>query len=113
MEIKTAPIPNPFTNPHPKHLFCTDAKRIAAHRRLIESEAWQTGIVSAQMAMVRDLCISASNNLSDPNYQQAAALAFARIQGANDLVNIFSNLGEMPQPPKPKPSHDNLEPLEN
>ncbi len=109
METKTAPIPSPFLNPHPKHLFCTDAKQMERHRRLVESEAWQTGFTVAQLQIVRDLCTSASTKLSDPNYLQAAALAFARIQGMNDFINTFSNLAEIPTAPAPRPSHDNLE----
>ena len=113
METKTAPIPNPFHNPHPKHLFCTNGPQMEAHRELVQSDAWQKGVVTAQMQMVRDLCTSASTKLADPNYLQAAALAFARIQGMNDFINIFSNLAEIPQPPAPRRNPDNLEDLEN
>lgn len=109
METKTAPIPSPFVNPHPKHLFCTNAAQMEAHRQLVQSEAWQRGVVAAQMQIVRDLCVGASTKLSEPQYLQASALAFSRIQGMNDFVNTFCNLAEIPPVPTAGKRSDNLE----
>lgn len=109
MATNTVPVPNPFHNPHPKNLFCTSAQNIDEHHALIQSPAWQRAVVTAQMQLVRDLCTGASSKLADPNYLQAAALAFARIQGMHDFVNIISNLAEIPAAPASRPNTGQLD----
>jgi len=96
-------------NPYPKHLFCSDSKAQEEHRRLVQSEAWQRGSQVAQAQLTRSILAASSDKLTEPNYVQAAGLAFARLQGMNDFINIFCNLAEIPKAPTPKKSSDNLE----
>jgi hypothetical protein len=99
METKSAPAPNPFTNPYPKQLFCSDVKACDAHRALIQSEAWQVASRAAQAQMTRSILSISGGKLDDANHTQAAAFAFERLQGMNDFVNIFTDLATVPPPP--------------
>lgn len=107
METKATAAPNPFLNPYPKHLFCMDTSLVDAHRKLIQSDAWQTASKVAQAHFTRSILSLGNGKLDEPNHSQAAAFAFERLQGMNDFVNIFTSLAELPQAPSPaKPSHN-------
>jgi hypothetical protein len=109
METKAAPIPNPFHNPFPKQLFCADTKLRDEHRKLIQSEAWQTASKVAQAHFTRSILSIGNGKLDAPNHQQAAAFAFERIQGMNDFINIFTSLAEIPPAQPAKPAVENLD----
>lgn len=109
METKTAPAPDPFKNPWPKHLFCTDAVACDAHRKLIQSEAWQVASKVAQQQFLRSILSASGGKLDDQQHTQAAAFAFERLQGMNDFINIFTDLATIPQPVEKRPRADNLE----
>lgn len=111
MQTPAVEIPNPFTNPWPKHLFCTDTVAMDAHRKLIQSEAWQVGSKAAQAQFLRSILSASGGKLDDPQHTQAASLAFERLQGMNDFINIFTSLAEIPKAPTARKSADNLEPL--
>lgn len=109
METKAVEIPNPFTNPWPKQLFCADTLACDAHRKLVQSDAWQLASKVAQSHMTRSILSVGNGKLDEPNHIQAAAMAFERLQGMNDFINIFTGLAEIPKPMVGQKRSDNLE----
>lgn len=109
METKTLPVPDPFKNPWPKQLFCSDSLACDNHRKLIQSEAWQTASKVAQQQLLRSILAASGGKLDDQQHTQAAAFAFERLQGMNDFINIFTDLATIPTPMEPRKRVDNLE----
>ena len=78
-----------ITNPTPKARFQQSKNAVEAHRRLIEQQAFDIGADFALMEYQRIL------SQSSTTFNDAAANHF-KVTGAQEFLQTFRNLGEMP-----------------
>jgi hypothetical protein len=100
---------NPFQNPSPKEVLLQDSVQVNRHRRMVESDAFQTSLNTAQLHYVRSLCAIAPANIDSAGNIQAAAACFQRIQGMLDFSAVLIKLAEMPTAKTTTKTKDNLE----
>jgi hypothetical protein len=89
-------------NPTPKQEFQESADHMKAHGALIDSPSFRRAVKVALAEHARMMCALAPSSMDSPNQLQASAMAFQRIQGANDVMNIMLKLSEIPKLPNKK-----------
>ncbi len=94
-------------NPTPKQIILTDPKFLKAHAALVDDGDFLNSIQVAMAQYTRTMCNLAPHELNHANQLQASAMAFQRVQGAQEFVAVLLGLHEQPHKPNPRPS-DNL-----
>ena len=92
----------PNVNPTPKQEFQANQSWIKMHREMMQQPMLA---VSLQFALLHYQRLLTDARSTDGN---AAAQNFFKIQGAQELLSILKNLGEMPEAAPTKPSNQKL-----
>lgn len=83
--------PAVIVNPRPKTEFQLTPQYVQSHRALIERDDLRRSLKFALLEYQTQLCEQARDG-------NTAAAAHFRLMGANEFINAFLLLGEMPKP---------------
>ena len=87
----------------PKTRFGLSDQNISKHRAMVDQPEFQRACDFAMLHFAQGLSVT---NLTEEERTMGAA--GLKLRGAHEFLNIFKNLSEKPELPKPMPRTDNL-----